>query len=323
MKTNINRIGVFTSGGDAPGMNAAIRAVVRAGEYYQKEVYGIYRGYHGMINGNIERLEARDVSNIIQRGGTILKTARSEEFRTPEGRQKAYEQLKKFEIDALIAIGGNGTMNGATIFGEEYNIPVIAIPGTIDNDLKGSDVTIGYDTATNTAVDALDKIRDTASSHNRLFFVEVMGRHSGLIAVRSGLAAGAEVILIPEDETPVESIVETLKNSNKNFNLVIVAEGHKGMDIFELAKVVGEQTKLESKVTILGHIQRGGTPTVFDRVLASRLGIAAVECLIEGKVDCMVGMRYNELHTTPLNIAIREGKTINQDVWRISKILST
>ena len=324
MKKTIKRIGVFTSGGDAPGMNAAIRAVVRACHYYDIDVYGIYRGYQGMIEGEMKPFEARAVSNIIQRGGTILKSARSDDFRTPEGRKKAYKKLQKKGIDALVVIGGDGSFTGAHLFHQEYGIPVMGVPGTIDNDLVGTDYTIGYDTATNTAVDCIDKIRDTASSHNRLFYIEVMGRHAGFIAMRSGIAAGAEVVLIPEKEVPVEEIVNTIRDSSKSFNLVVVAEGNKNGGAFEISKKVQEHLGyFESKVTVLGHIQRGGKPSVFDRVLASRLGIAAVEALLNGDQGAMAGVVNNKIVLTPFEIAISGERTFDDEIWRINKILST
>ena len=326
MATQIRNIGVFTSGGDAPGMNAAVRAAVRTGLYYNKEMYGIYRGYQGMIEGEIKLLESRSVSNIIQRGGTILKSARSTEFRTKEGRQKAYQKLQKRRIDGLVAIGGDGTFTGAKVFSEEYNIPVIGVPGTIDNDLPGSDYTIGFDTATNTAVEAIDKIRDTASSHNRLFFIEVMGRDAGFIAVRAALAAGAEAVLIPERDMPIDDLVSKLElgaKNNKTSSLVVVAEGGKGGSAIEIAKQVKEKFHYyDTKVTILGHLQRGGIPTVADRVLASRLGVAAVEALLEGRKDEMVGVINNKVVHTPLSKAVELERDIDSEIFRISKILS-
>lgn len=327
MDTHISKIGVFTSGGDAPGMNAAIRAVVRACAFYKKEAYGIMRGYEGMIEGDLVKLGPRSVGNIIQRGGTILKTARSEEFRTPEGRKAAYDNLKEEGIDALVAIGGDGTFTGLHKFYEEYKIPSICIPGTIDNDLPGTDYTIGYDTATNTAVEAIDKIRDTALSHNRLFFVEVMGRNSGYIAMNSGIAGGATAIVLPEESMTFDQLFNMLgaeKETSKKSNLIVVAEGSKIGDANTLAKKVAERSSyFDIKVTVLGHLQRGGTPTYFDRVLASKMGIAAIEGLLEGKKDVMVGIKdnkivYNDFET----IMTKKYHEIDPESLRIAKILS-
>lgn len=293
MESKISKIGVFTSGGDAPGMNAALRAVVRAAIYYKKEIYGIMQGYEGMIEGDIVKLGARSVGNIIQRGGTILKTARSKEFRTKEGREKAFLNLKKHGIEALVAIGGDGTFTGLHKLQEEYSIPAICIPGTIDNDIAGTDFTVGFDTATNTAVEAIDKIRDTALSHNRLFFVEVMGRNSGYIAINSGIAGGAVATIIPEETMKLDELFAKLDEggkTNKKSSLIVVAEGSKLGSAMELAKKVSERNNyFDIKVTILGHLQRGGSPTYFDRVLASRMGVAAIEGLLNGERDVMVG----------------------------------
>jgi 6-phosphofructokinase 1 len=326
MENNIRKIGVFTSGGDAPGMNAAIRAVVRACTYYKKEAYGIMRGYEGMIEGDFVKLGARSVGNIIQRGGTILKSARSAEFRTPEGRKKAFDNLKEEGIEALVAIGGDGTFTGLHKFYEEYKVPSICIPGTIDNDLPGTDYTIGYDTATNTAVEAIDRIRDTALSHNRLFFVEVMGRHSGYIAINSGIAGGATAIIIPEEETSFDQLYQMLgagKDTTKKSNLIVVAEGSKIGDANTLAKKVAERSSyFDIKVTILGHLQRGGSPTYFDRVLASRMGIAAVEGLLQGKNDVMVGVRENKIVYNDFTHIMQNKHEIDSESLRIAKILS-
>jgi len=326
MQSDIKKIGVFTSGGDAPGMNAAIRAVVRASIYYKKEVFGIMRGYEGMIEGDIVKLGARSVGNIIQRGGTILKSARSQLFRTPEGRRQAFEQLKKHGIDALVAIGGDGTFTGLHHFHQEFNIPAVCIPGTIDNDIAGTDYTIGYDTATNTAVEAIDKIRDTALSHNRLFFVEVMGRHSGYIAINSGIAGGAGAIIIPEDGMSFEDLYAILKpgeETAKKSNVVVVAEGSKIGGALELARKVAERSSyFDIKVTILGHLQRGGSPTYFDRVLASKLGVAAVEGLLNGKTDVMVGIQKGEITYTPFDVFSASVHAIDENDLRIAKILS-
>jgi 6-phosphofructokinase 1 len=326
MKDTIQKIGVFTSGGDAPGMNAAIRAVVRAGIYYKKEIFGIMRGYEGMIEGDIVKLGVRSVGNILQRGGTILKTARSESFRTPEGRKEAYDNLKKEGIDALIAIGGDGSFTGLHKLFEEYQLPCVCIPGTIDNDIAGTDYTIGYDTATNTAVEAIDRIRDTALSHNRLFFIEVMGRNSGYIAMNSGIAGGASIIIIPEENLTFEDLYKFLgagKESSKRSNLVVVAEGSKIGGANELAKMVAERSSyFDIKVTILGHQQRGGAPTYFDRVLASKLGVAAVEGLLAGKTDVMAGIKDNKIVYNSFNDVVNHRHEIDQEEWRIAKILS-
>ena len=299
----------MTSGGDAPGMNAAIRAVVRACAYYDIKCLGYYRGYQGIIENDFIEMSPRSVKNIINRGGTILKSARSQDFRTKEGRQKAYENLKESGVDALVLIGGDGTFTGGLIFSQEYDIPVVGIPGTIDNDIRGTQFTIGYDTALNTVVEAVDKIRDTASSHNRLFFVEVMGRDAGFIALNSGVGAGAEEILIPEENIGLDSLLDSLKRSKrsgKSSSIVIVAEGDKtGENVFELADEVSRRLPgYEAKVTVIGHLQRGGSPSCFDRVLASRLGVKAIEFLLDGKRDIMVGIQNNVITATDIdNIA--------------------
>jgi len=323
----IKKIAVFTSGGDAPGMNAAIRAVVRSAVFYGYEVMGINNGYDGMIKGKMVSMNARSVANIIHRGGTILKSSRSAEFRTEQGRKQAVQKLKKHGINALVAIGGDGTFTGASIFFKEHKIPIVGIPGTIDNDLFGTDATIGYDTATNTAVHAIDMIRDTALSHNRLFFIEVMGRDSGFIAMRSGLAGGAVATLIPEDNMTIDNLVKMLNKglkSKKSSSLVVVAEGGKLGGAMQIAEQVKKKFNyFETKVTILGHIQRGGSPTVFDRLLASRLGVAAVEGLVAGKSNVMVGLKNNKVTFTPFDKAITTPKKINKEAWRIAKILSS
>lgn len=326
MKREINKIGVLTSGGDAPGMNACLRAVVRSAVYYEKEVVGIVQGYHGMIHGQFKELKARSVGNIIHRGGTFLKSARSEEFRTPEGRKQAYLHLEEHGVEALVVIGGDGSFKGAQLIEQEYGIPVMGIPGTIDNDLPGTDFTIGYDTACNTVVDAIDKIRDTASSHNRLFFIEVMGRDAGFIAVRAGLAVGAEAMLIPEKQADITSLVEILQKkyrSNKSFSLVVVAESGESGRAFQIAEEVRQRfNHYDSKVTILGHLQRGGSPSCFDRELASRMGVAAVEGLLDGKSSQMVGILNDRVVYTPLAEANGHRKTINEELLRIANILS-
>ena len=328
MALEIKKIGVFTSGGDSPGMNAAIRSVVRTCAYLKIECVGIYRGYQGMIEGDFKSLDARSVNNIINKGGTILKSARCEEFRTKEGRQKAHEQLLKEGIDAFVVIGGNGSFTGALLFNEEFNFPIMGIPGTIDNDILGSTYTIGFDTAINTVVDAIDKIRDTASSHNRLFFVEVMGRDVGHIALNAGVGAGAEEILIPEQNLGLERLVDSLKRSKKSgksSSIVIVAEGDRiGKNVFELKEYVEEHLPIyDVRVSVLGHMQRGGNPTCFDRVLASRMGVKAVESLLEGKSNYMVGIRDNNLILTPISEAIKAHTDIDEELIRVSDIMTT
>lgn len=327
MGKKIEKIGILTSGGDAPGMNAAIRAVVRACSYYNVECVGIYRGYQGLIEGDFETLSPRHVSNIINRGGTILKSARSAEFRTEEGRAKAYKNLKNANIDALVLIGGDGTFTGGMVFNGEFNFPCIGIPGTIDNDIFGTNYTIGYDTALNTVVEVIDKIRDTASSHNRLFFVEVMGRDAGFIALNAGVGAGAEEILIPEEDLGLERLLESLKRSKrsgKSSSIVVVSEGDKiGKNVFELANYVEQNMpQYEVRVSVLGHMQRGGSPSCFDRVLASRLGVKAVELLLDGQSNVMVGIINNKIETTDLENAIKEHHEINMELLRVSDIMS-
>ena len=325
----IKRIAVFTSGGDAPGMNAAIRAVVRTATYKDLHVYGIMRGYEGMIRGDgtdVKRLETNDVGNIIQRGGTILKTARSEEFMTTEGRKRAFETLQAYDIDGCIAIGGNGTFTGASIFSKEYDSPFVGIPGTIDNDLYGTDFTIGFDTAVNTAVEAADKIRDTADSHNRLFFVEVMGRHAGFIALHTGIGCGAGGVLIPERDTSIQDLIKTLKKGvkrSKLFSTVIIAEGCRLGSATEVAQKVKEAYNFfDTKVTVIGHMQRGGSPSCSDRVLASRLGFSAVEALIEGRQNVMVGLVNNKVTFTPFDDAINKSKDVDEDLLKMAEILA-
>ena len=324
----INKLAVMTSGGDSPGMNAAIRSVVRTCAFYKIECIGIYRGYQGMIEGDFTSLTARSVNNIINKGGTILKSARSDEFRTSEGRKKAHENLIKQHIDGLVVIGGDGSFTGAVIFNKEYGFPVIGIPGTIDNDIFGTSHTLGYDTALNTAVEAIDKIRDTASSHNRLFFVEVMGRDAGFIALNAGVGAGAEEILIPEENLGLDRLLESLiksRKSGKSSSIVVVAEGDKsGKNVFELAKYVEDNMpEYDVRVSVLGHMQRGGSPSCFDRVLASRLGVKAVEILIDNKTNLMVGLKNNIVITTDLEEAITGGHSINSELLRVSDIMST
>lgn len=322
----IKKIGILCSGGDSPGMNAAIRAVVRTGIYNGLEVYGIMRGYTGMYENDIYKMESRSVANIIQRGGTILKTSRCAEFFTAEGRKVAYNNLKKNGIDALVILGGDGSFKGAQTFSNEYDIPCIGLPGTIDKDIAGTEFTIGFDTAVNTAVEAIDKIRDTADSHDRLFIIEVMGRDAGYIALHSGIATGAENILIPEKKTDLEEIVNDLTHNTKRkklVNLIIVAEGENG-GALSLSNILKEKMPdLETRVCILGHIQRGGTPTCLDRVIASRMGYHAVESLMEGRYNVFVGIMHNRINYIPLNEAVKKKQRINDDWMKIVKILST
>ena len=326
MNTQKMKIGVLTSGGDAPGMNAAIRAVVRTCVYRNIEVEGIFQGYQGMIEGDFKKLNDRSVARILGRGGTILKSSRSKEFMTKEGRQKAFENMKKHGVNALITIGGNGTFTGAHVFYEEFGIPVMGVPGSIDNDLFGSDHCIGFDTATNTVVDAVDRIRDTATSHNRLFFVEVMGRNSGFIALKAGIATGAIAIVLPEDEMSIEDLVATLRESEesgKSSSIVLVAEGSKSGGAYEIAKKVTEKySEYETRVSVLGHLQRGGAPSCYDRVMASRMGVAAVEGLLEGRKDVMIGIINDRETYTPLSEAINNRHLPNRDELRIARILS-
>jgi 6-phosphofructokinase 1 len=322
----VKKIAVLTSGGDSPGMNAALRAVVRTANYYNIECYGVREGYNGLIHDDFLKMGPRSVKNIINQGGTILKSARSVEFRTPEGRQKAYDNCVKHGVDALVCIGGDGTFTGAKIFNEEFGIRVIGVPGTIDNDNFGTDNTIGYDTALNTAMEAIDKIRDTATSHNRVFFVEVMGRDAGFIALNSGLATGALDILIPEKKDSMEDLFANFRKAEKTgkaSSIVVVAEGEKLGNIYELSKQTKEEfPDYDIRVTILGHIQRGGSPSCADRVLASRLGYGAVVGLMEGKTNVMAGMRSNDMVYTPIEEAIKKHNEINKDLLLISEILA-
>lgn len=322
----VKKIAVLTSGGDSPGMNAALRAVVRTANYYNIECYGVREGYNGLINDDFLKMGPRSVKNIINQGGTILKSARSVEFRTPEGRQKAYDNCVKHGVDALVCIGGDGTFTGAKIFNEEFGIRVIGVPGTIDNDIFGTDNTIGYDTALNTAMEAIDKVRDTATSHNRVFFVEVMGRDAGFIALNSGLATGALDILIPEKKDSMEDLFANFRKAEKTgkaSSIVVVAEGEKLGSIYDLANQTKEEfPDYDIRVTILGHIQRGGSPSCADRVLASRLGYGAVVGLMEGKTNVMAGMRSNDMVYTPIEEAIKKHNEINKDLLLISEILA-
>jgi len=322
----INKIGVLTSGGDAPGMNAAIRAVTRTAIYNNLEVIGIREGYRGMIEKLFTPLWSQDVSDIIQRGGTILKTARCMEFKTSEGRQIAYNNIKELGVNGVVVIGGDGTFTGARIFNEEFDIPLIGIPGTIDNDLYGTDYTIGYDTALNTVVEAVDKIRDTASAHNRLFFIEVMGAEAGFIALRSGIAAGAEAIIIPEVTDEIEKLNQLLESGRRQraSNIVIVAEGDEIGGAYKLANNVKKHfPNYEIRITVLGHLQRGGSPSAFDRVTASRLGYAAVEALLDDQKSTMVGIQNNEIVTIPFRKAIKLHKSVDPNLLEIAEILSS
>ncbi len=327
MEKKVKNIGVLTSGGDSPGMNAAVRAVVRTGLYHGLGVYGVMRGYAGMIDDDIIEMSGRSVANIIQRGGTILKTARSKEFLEPAGRQKAYENLKKRGIDGLVVIGGDGSFRGAQRFSNEFDIPCIGLPGTIDKDIAGSDTTIGFDTAVNTAVQAIDKIRDTMDAHDRLFIVEVMGRDAGYIALHSGIATGAENILIPETKTDMEDIISSLTEKEKRkklVNLIVVAEGDEFGGADQVAKIVKERLpNADVRVCVLGHIQRGGSPTCEDRLVASHMGYYAVESLILGRRNVMIGVINNKIHYTPLDKAVKEKQKIGQEWMKIVKILAS
>ncbi len=326
MQYKIECVGVLTSGGDAPGMNAAVRAVTRAAIYNGIAVKAIYRGYKGLIDDEIKDFHTEDVSNIIQQGGTILKTGRSDEFKTAEGREKAYNNMQKHAIDALIVIGGDGTFTGAREFAQEYNMPVIGVPGTIDNDLWGTDSTIGYDTALNTIIEAVDKIRDTASSHERLFFIEVMGRDAGFLALNSALASGAEAVIIPERETDEDQLEELIKNGfrkSKNSSIVIVAESKVTGGANGLAeRMRKDHPEFDPRVTILGHIQRGGSPTAYDRIIASRMGVAAIDALLDEQRNIMIGIVNGEIVHVPFTKAIKDDKPIKQEKLDIIRILS-
>ncbi|MFT4848085.1 MAG: 6-phosphofructokinase 1 [Sediminicola sp.] len=327
MSSNIKKIAVLTSGGDAPGMNAAIRAVVRSCAYHKLECVGVYRGYEGLIEGDFEDLDARSVKNIINRGGTFLKSARSKGFFTKEGRQEAFDNLKDKEVDALVVIGGDGTFNGAVVFNEEHDFPIVGIPGTIDNDINGTDFTIGYDTALNTVVEAIDKIRDTANSHNRLFLIEVMGRDAGDIALNAGIGAGAEEILIPELDMGRERLVESLKRSRKSgktSSIVVVSEGDQiGKNIFELAEYIEENLdRYEVRVSVLGHIQRGGAPSCYDRVLASRMGVAAVDALLNNERDIMIASVQSKMVSVNFTEALKGENKLDLELIRVADIMS-
>ena len=327
MQKKVSRIGVLTSGGDSPGMNAAVRAVVRTGIYHGLDVFGIMRGYQGLMEDDIYKMEGRSVANIIQRGGTILKTARCKEFYTPEGRKKAYDILKQRGIEGLVVIGGDGSFRGAVAFSQEYDIPVIGIAGTIDKDIYGTDFTIGFDTAVNTAVDAIDKIRDTADAHDRLFIVEVMGRDAGYIALHSGIATGAENILVPERKTDLKEIINSLQEKERRkklVNIIVVAEGDEhGGAVNVASKIKEHMPNVEARVCILGHIQRGGAPSCLDRLIASRMGYHAVECLMEGRYNVFVGILNNKMNYVPLENVGKKKGTISEEWMKIVKILAS
>jgi 6-phosphofructokinase 1 len=324
--STIKCIGILTSGGDAPGMNAAIRAVTRSAIYNGMKVKGIYRGYRGLMTGEIQEFKTQNVSNIIQRGGTILKTARCLEFKTPEGRKQAHETLLKEEIDALVTIGGDGTLTGARIFAQEFNYPVVGLPGTIDNDLFGTDVTIGYDTALNTIMECVDKIRDTASSHDRLFFVEVMGRDAGFLALNGALASGAEAAIIPEiskEKDQLSDMIEYGLRTSKNSSIVLVAESEvTGGAIGAAERVKKEYPGFDVRVTILGHLQRGGSPSAQDRIMATRMGVAAIDALLEDQRNVMIGIQNEQIVYVPFSKAIKNDKPINRDLLNILRITS-
>lgn len=327
MSQKVSRIGVLTSGGDSPGMNAAIRAVVRTGIYHGLQVFGIMRGYSGMLEDEIYHMDSKSVANIIQRGGTILKTARCKDFLEHAGRQKAYENLKKRGIDGVVIIGGDGSFKGAQKFSTEFDIPCIGLPGTIDKDIAGTDFTIGFDTAVNTAVQAIDKIRDTADAHDRLFIVEVMGRDAGYIALHSGIATGAEHILIPEAKTNMEDVIKALTEKEKRkklVNLIVVAEGDEFGGANQVSKIIKERMpQADTRVCILGHIQRGGSPSCIDRLIASRMGYHAVESLLTGRRNVMVGIVNNKMNYTPLDSAVKAKQKINNEWLKIVKILAS
>ena len=326
MDSNIKSVGVLTSGGDAPGMNAAIRAVTRAGIFNNMKVYGIYRGYRGLISDEIVEFKTNSVSNIIQQGGTMLKTARSADFMTVEGRKVAYENMQKHGIEALVVIGGDGSLTGAAIFANEYNIPVVGLPGTIDNDLNGTDTTIGYDTALNTIMQSMDKIRDTATSHERLFFIEVMGRNCGYLALNSAIASGAEAAIIPEISIEKDQLAELIEQGfrkSKNSSMVLVTESEVTGGAMKLAeRVKKEYPQYDVRVSILGHLQRGGSPTAQDRILASRMGVAAIQALMEYQRNVMIGIRENEIVYVPFKRAIKKEREISREMLEVLRISS-
>lgn len=323
----LQKVAVLTSGGDSPGMNAAIRAVVRASAYHQLECIGVYRGFQGLVEGDFKELDARSVKNLINKGGTFLKSARCQDFMTEQGRQMAYDHLKKNNIDALVVIGGDGSFKGASRFSNEFDFSVVGIPSTIDNDINGTDFTIGYDTALNTVVEAIDNIRDTANSHNRLFLVEVMGRDAGDIALNAGIGAGAQEILIPEEDKGRERLLESLarsKESGKTSSIVVIAEGDQiGKNILELASYIESNLQeYEVRVTVLGHIQRGGAPSCYDRVLASRLGVGAIDALLRNESNVMIGIVHNRIISVPFEKTIQYKRIIDEDLIRVANILS-
>ena len=321
----IKSVGILTSGGDAPGMNAAIRAVTHSAIYSGLRVFGIYRGYHGLITDEIKEFQTQNVSNIIHQGGTILKTARSREFQTEEGRRQAYEVMKKHGIDALVVIGGDGSITGASVFAREFDIPIVGLPGTIDNDLAGTDCTIGYDTAMNTIMQCVDKIRDTASSHERLFFIEVMGRDAGFLALNGAIATGCEDVIIPEFDTKYDQLKTLIENGfrkSKNSSMVLVTESPGGGAMRLAERMKQEFPEYEVRVSILGHLQRGGSPTAFDRILASRVGYAAVEALLEGQRNCMIGIHNDHIVNVPFNKAIKKDKPIDEELLSVLRVLS-
>lgn len=328
MERHIETIGILTSGGDAPGMNAAIRAVTRSARFHNMNVVGIMRGYQGLIDKEFVKFTSSSVSNTIQRGGTILKTARCSEFLTPEGRKKAYDNMVEANIDALVVIGGNGSLTGAQLFAREYDIPIIGLPGTIDNDLYGTDSTIGYDSALNTIVECVDKIRDTANSHDRIFFIEVMGRDAGFLAQNSAIASGAEAAIIPESQTDVDQLAEFIergKRKSKNSAIVLVSEAQKngvGGAMYYAERIKKEYPQFDARVTILGHLQRGGKPTAYDRILASRMGYAAIDALLEGQRNVMIGIKNDEIVYVPISKAIKMDKPINQELISVLNVLS-
>lgn len=326
MDSNIKSIGILTSGGDAPGMNAAIRAVTRAGISNGMRTYGIYRGFKGLISDEIEELKTNSVSNIIQQGGTILKTARSDEFLTIEGRSIAFENMKKYGMDALVVIGGDGSLTGASVFANEFNIPIVGLPATIDNDLNGTDTTIGYDTALNTIMMAMDKIRDTATSHERLFFVEVMGRNCGFLALNSAIASGAEAAIIPEisiEKDQLGELIEQGFRKSKNSSMVLVTESDVTGGAIKMAdRVKKEYPQYDVRVTILGHLQRGGSPTAQDRILASRMGIASIQALLENQRNVIINIHENEIDYIPFKRAIKKQREINEELLEVLRISS-
>ena len=328
MERQIKTIGILTSGGDAPGMNAAIRAITRTARFHDMNVIGIMRGYQGLIEKEFVKFTSSSVSNTIQRGGTILKTARCGAFMTPEGRKAAYDNMVEAGIDALVVIGGNGSLTGAQLFAREYDIPIIGLPGTIDNDLYGTDSTIGYDSALNTIVECVDKIRDTANSHDRIFFIEVMGRDAGFLAQNSAIASGAEAAIIPEGKTDVDQLAEFIergKRKSKNSAIVLVSESHKdghGGAMYYAERIKNEYPQFDARVTILGHLQRGGTPSAYDRILASRMGYAAIEALLEGQRNIMVGIKNDEIVYVPISRAIKMDKPINTELISVLNVLS-